>query len=220
MTITLPNGFTKEFTLKVRNKMVAPTVTDSDVASSHVIELLDTDVKSLKLTYPNGVTYKDIKCEYDPEIVSVSYTDTTVTITPKNIGSTEFKIILDDGYERIEEVYTLRVEHNKSLIVWAAKNVEIFVAKIIGHTTLFVVLAVLSMNMFKYIEIDNVFKRFFFYTMTALPIGAITEFVQHFMPSRHGKVEDVLIDMAAFYIGTAIVLTVRFVTLCVRKIAK
>ena len=218
--ITLPNGFTKEFTLKVRNKIAAPTVSDSDIAQSHVIELLDTDVKSLKLTYPSGVTYKEIKCEYDPEIVSVVYTPTTITITPKNVGSTEFKIVIDDGYEHIEDVYTLRVEHNKSLVVWAAKNVEIFVAKILGHSTLFVVLAILSMNMFKYIEINNPLKRFILYTMTALPIGVITEFVQHYMPTRHGKVEDVLIDMAAFFIGTAIVLSVRFVSLCVRKIAK
>ena len=79
-------------------------------------------------------------------------------------------------------------------------------SKVIGHIGLFACLAVISMYMFRYVYIVNPWARFATYVMTALPIGVITEIAQTFIPGRYGRVQDVLIDMTGFFIGTLFVL--------------
>ena len=208
-TLTLPSGDSMDISLIVRNKIELPTATESEVASTHVISMLDSESRAVKLTFPGDVTYKTINLEYDPEVLSASYSSQILTVTPIKPGSSYLKLSINDGYERIEDVYTVNIERDTSLIGWVNRNLEIFVAKLLGHAILFAALAFLSMNMFRYIDIKNVYLRLSLYTATALPIAALTELVQHFIPARSGRFVDVLIDMLAFYVGTALVIALR-----------
>ena len=67
---------------------------------------------------------------------------------------------------------------------------------------LFAALACISMYLFKHLKIEGRGKRFLLYTLTALPVGIITELIQVFIPGRNPGVTDVLIDMLGFYLMT------------------
>ncbi len=209
-TLTLPGGESKEVQINVKNKIALPTVSDEAVATSHVIKLLDTDVKTFKLNFPSDVTYDTIGYEFDGEMITIASAQRSFTVTPKKHGTTTFKLVIDDGHERYEEVYTVQISKNKSLIAVIDKNVDVLVPKGMGHVNIFALLAVFAMNMFRFIEIKNRYLRLGTYTLTALPIATITEIAQLFIPNRTGRFSDVLLDMLGFYVGTALVLVITY----------
>ena len=210
VTITLPGGFSKTFTVKVRNGISVPYVTDETVKESHHIKMLDTDVITYNVKYSTSpITYERMKFEYDKEMVKITSSGRSFTITPKEHGTTTFKLIIDDGYTRVEDTYTLEIEENKDLLAIIWKDVSLYVSKVIGHIGLFACLAVISMYMFRYVYIVDPMARFAAYVMTALPIGVITEVAQRFIPGRYGRVQDVLIDMSGFFLGTLFVLVLN-----------
>ena len=210
VTVTLPSGFSKTFTVKVRNGIAVPSVTDETVKESHHIKMLDTDVITYNVKYSTSpITYEDMKFDYDKDMVKITSSGRSFTITPKEHGTTTFKLIIDDGYTKVEDTYTLEIEENKDFLSIIWKDVSLYVSKVIGHIGLFGCLAVISMYMFRYVYIVNPWARFAAYVMTALPIAAITEFAQTFIPGRYGKVQDVLIDMSGFFLGTLFVLVLN-----------
>ena len=73
----------------------------------------------------------------------------------------------------------------------------------------FAVLAFVSMNLFKYVTVENKLKRFLLYSLTSLSVATLTELIQLLMPSRNAGVGDVLVDMLGFYFGTLAVLVFR-----------
>ena len=115
---------------------------------------------------------------------------------------------------------TVEIEKNNDIIAVIWKNVSVFVSKVLGHITLFACLAVLAMNMFRFVYILNPVKRFIAYLFAALPYAAITEYAQTFIPGRSGRVQDVLIDMVGFLLGTLVVLIARSVSGGVTSVAK
>ncbi|MBQ7344168.1 MAG: VanZ family protein [Clostridia bacterium] len=210
VTITLPNGFSKTFTIKVRNGISVPYVTDEAVKESHYIKMLDTDVMTYNVKYTTSpITYEKMKFEYDESMVKITSSGRSFTITPKNHGTTTFKLVIDDGYTRVEDTYTLEIEENKDILAIIWKDVSLYVSKVIGHIGLFATLAIVSMYMFRYVYIVDPAARFAAYVMTALPIAAITEIAQTFIPGRYGKIQDVLIDMAGFFLGTLFVIVLN-----------
>ena len=216
VTITLPNGFSKTFTIKVRNNISIPYVTDESVRETHQIKILDTDVMTYNVKFSSSsVTYDHLNFEYDKKMVEITSSGRSFTITPKSHGPTTFKLIIDDGYTRVEDTYTIEIEENKDIIAIIWKDVSLYVSKVLGHVALFALLALFSLNMFRFIYVLNPVARFALYSITALPIGIITEFVQLYIPGRTGRVQDVLIDMTGFYIGTVGVL---FLTGCYKRI--
>ena len=220
VTYTLPNGFSKTITIKIRNELVLPTVTDKAVSDSHVINMLDTDVRTVNVTFPSSAPYKKITLEYDEDMMSISKSGLSFVITPKKHGTSTLKIVVDDGFSRVEDVYTVEIEKNNDIIAVIWKNVSVFVSKVLGHITLFACLAVLAMNMFRFVYILNPVKRFIAYLFAALPYAAITEYAQTFIPGRSGRVQDVLIDMVGFLLGTLVVLIARSVSGGVTSVAK
>lgn len=220
VTVTLPGGFSKTFFVKIEkidasiaNKV--PQLADTDVQKSHHIDLVDTDVKTFMFDLKEDLTKKNIKYEYDSDIMELTSNSEGFTITAKKAGTATLKIIIDDGVSRAEESYTVEIKEDRSFINVFAQNIKKFVSKVLGHGLMFFVLAIFAMNMFKYCEVENPIIRFSLYTLTGLPVGAITEYIQTFIPGRTGRVLDVIIDMTGFYIGTLIVVLVRA---CIRGI--
>ena len=215
LTFTLPNGFEYKCVLKVRNYMQLPTLSDETVNSTHLINMLDTDTRTFKMTFSNKVTYDTVKFEYDTSMISVKHDKGSFTITGKKHGTTTLKIVLDDGIDRIEEVYTVELEENKEVIAMFLKNLSIFVAKVLGHMTLFAALGFLSMNMFRYFgAIYRTVDRVIIFILTGLPSAVITEVIQLYMPGRSGRWQDVLVDMCGFFLGTLVFALLR----CIYKL--
>ena len=209
VTITAPNGFSRTVLVKVRNIIKTPVLVDAEIEESRYIKLLDTDTKRFTYTIEKGTTYESAKFEYDEDIIQVSAESRAFKITAKKAGTTTLKLIMDDGYTRIEETYTVEVVKDSNIIKGLAKNARNFVGKVLGHCFAFMLLAFAAMNMFKYFDIENPAARFSLYSLTGLPIAAITEFIQFFMPARDCRVLDIFIDMTGFYLGTLIVVLIR-----------
>ncbi len=207
VTVTLPNGFSKTFTIQVRNILSLPTLKDEELAKTHHISILNSEKPRYYYTFPENVTAKSIKAtRYDETLVTITATDTYFSITPKKTGQTDFSLLVSDGYEEFWMHFTLDIKEDTSLSFFIIDNVGKIVSKYIGHLTLFVVLSWFALNMFRYIETKNRVMRFIRYTLCALPIAAVTEYWQTFIPQRTGAVEDVLVDMGSYYLGTLIAL--------------
>ena len=203
LTFTLPNGFEYKCVVNVQNIVKLPTLNDAEANDTHVIKMLDTDVKTFKLNYPGDVTYKSATYEYDSSLIKISYDEGSFTVTGRKPGTTTVKIVIDDGNTRLEDEYTVVLEENKEVAVLILNNLSKFVAKILGHMTLFAALGFLSLNMFRFFgSIYRGIDRFVVYLLTGIPSAALTEFVQLYMPGRSGRLEDVLIDMLGFFLGS------------------
>ncbi|MBQ7344173.1 MAG: VanZ family protein [Clostridia bacterium] len=209
VTVTLPNGYSKTFTVKVRNVISAPTLTDEDVSASRHVTVLDTDVRTVNFAFSEGVTYTTIEYEYDENVIKVIPSSKSFRIVPIREGVTELRLVVDDGITRAEESLTVEVKKNTSLRVALAKSVPYWLPKIVGHGGLFMILAFFAMLMFYHLDVDSSFARFLLYTLSGLSVAFISEFAQMFMPSRSASMIDVLIDMSGFLVGTLLVLLSR-----------
>lgn len=209
VTITLPNGFSKTFLIKVRNIMSAPIFEDVSFQQNHYITMLDTETKTLRFNFERGVTYTTIKYEFDKEVIKVEPESNSFTITPKKDGVTTIKLILDDGVSIVEESYTVEIKNDTSIQATLLADINYWLPKFFGHGGLFVILALFSMFMFNYVEIDNIFARFGLYMLSGLSVALISEFIQIFIPLRTGSVGDVAIDMCGFIFGTLFALLCR-----------
>ena len=219
LTFTLPNGFKYKCVLKVRNYMELPEINNETVNDTHVISMLDTDSKTFKMSYPDDVTYERVSFEYDSSMIGIKYDKGSFTVSGKKHGTTTFKLVLDDGIDKLERVYTVELEENKDVIALLVKNLSNFVTKVLGHMMLFVVLGFLSMNMIRYFDsIYRTVDRVLIFILAGLPSAVITEVIQLYMPGRSGRWQDVLIDMGGFFIGALVFIPFRAV--CIKYAAK
>ena len=217
LTVSLPGGFTKTVLIKVRNVISAPVFTDSELQQNRLITINNSNALGVKYSLETGVTYETVQYEYDEDVVSITAGYRSFTLTPKKNGTTTVKMIIDDGITRVEESFTVEVQKDVSLSTLISENLDVFVSKVLGHGSVFFVLAFFAMNMFKYFGIESKLVRFPLYTLTGLSVAALSEYIQTHIPTRSGRVQDVLIDMAAFYVGTLVVVALRKMLNLVRR---
>ena len=83
VTITLPNGFSTTFLIRVRNVMSAPVFEDVSFQQNRYITMLDTETKTLRFDFEKGVTYTTIKYEFDEEVIKIEPESKSLTIIPQ-----------------------------------------------------------------------------------------------------------------------------------------
>lgn len=209
LTFTLPNGFSRSASITVENVMALPEVADQSLIVDGHIKITNGDTLVVQLEYPGGVTFTEAEYECNNECASVTAGWKSFTVTANKLGTTTVTLILDDGMQRIEKTYVVEVVEGAVLEQRVLDAIDQFVAKFLGHTIFFAILAIFSMNMFRFVEIKNWLVRFVLYVMTALPWAALTEIIQKYMPGRYARVQDVIIDMCGFMIGTVIIVLIR-----------
>ena len=217
MTVTLPSGYSRTVRFVIENEMSLPILKDSSVNETHVIDILDTEVKTFYFDYDGNVSFDDITFESDSEIIRVSNDKRSFTVKAREVGTARVKLILDDEYTRLEDEFTVNVERDMRIMSLISKNVSTFVTKIMGHLTLFALLGLFAMNWFKFVRTDGMLKRVLISPLMALPVAVITEAVQYFIPGRIAKVRDVLIDMTGFYIGVVIIILYRLIVSLIKR---
>ena len=208
LTMTLPNGFSKSLTVHVRNNMSLPTLVESANIDGKVITVGDKESTTIKFKYPSGVTFYDAQFEYDSEMITVKDLWRGFSIKPHARGETELKVIFDDGYQRLEDTYTVKVVKDTTSDTYIRTMISDFVSKVMGHTALFAILAVFTINLFRYVNIPDRRIKLLVYLSSVFPTAIITEVIQIFQPNRHPRVKDVFIDFLGFLIGTAITVAV------------
>lgn len=209
LTVTLPGGYKKTVYPKIRNVVSAPILQDEEAERAHVIETLVSEYKTVSFYFDKDVGYDTVEYEFDEEMMRLSSSVRSFTIKPKKSGTTTIRMIIDDGYTRVCKEYTVNIGRNLNPIYLISKNVSNFVSKVLGHMSAFAILAFVSMNMFKYVSVENKLKRFVLYSLTALCVAVLTELIQMLDPDRTAGVLDVLIDMLGFYLGTVAVMLYR-----------
>lgn len=209
MTVTLPSGYSATVGFGIENKLLLPTLRDETVRETHVINLLTTDYKTFNFDFDGVVGYDTVTFEYDTEMMWFGNSTRTFTIHPKTRGTTTLKIIIDDGYRRLEDTYTVNIREDIRPLAYFSEHVSSFVTKVLGHTAMFAALALFVLNMFRYFTFDVRIKRDILYCLCALPPAVITEVLQLFIPGRDGNVADIFIDMFGYLLGTAIILGAR-----------
>ena len=202
LTLTLPSGFSKTVYPKIRNTVSRPILSDSELERTHEITFYNSEYKTVSFYFEGKVTYSDVIYEYDEDMMRFASTPRSFTMKPKKHGTTTVRLIIDDGYTCVIEQYTVHIKPNLNPLFLISHNVSNFVAKVLGHTALFGSLAIFSMNLFKYVVIEDKRRRFILYSLTALSVAVITEIIQLFIPDRTAGVSDILIDMLGFYLGT------------------
>ena len=219
LTVTLPSGFAKTFTVKVKNVLALPKISDQNEHGE--LAMKHTDVKTVQLRFPEGVTYTNVSFLYDKTLLSITRKDRTVTLTPKGIGKCTVTMVIDDGDEQLSEAFTVSVRRDYNVLALIAKSGFRFVAKFMGHLSLFAVLALFSLNLFRFVTERRRIWRFCLYSLTALPLALLTELIQLCIPNRTFALCDVGIDMLGFYLGTLFIVSlVALVRLLVRRIRK
>ena len=80
----------------------------------HIITLRDTEVKAYSFYFADEVGYDKVTYEYDAEMLHLYSTDRSFTVDPRagKTGVTEIKLIIDDGYTRVEDVYTVEIKED------------------------------------------------------------------------------------------------------------
>ena len=210
ITVTLPGGYSKTVYPKIRNTVLRPILKDEEEESTHEIYLLVSEYKTVNFYFDGAVGYDTVEYEFDEEMMRLGSSARSFTIKPKKTGTTTLTLTIDDGCTRVSEEYTVHIGINLNPIYLISSNVSNFVSKVLGHMSAFVVLAFASMNLFKYVTVENKFKRFLLYSLTSLSVGSLTEIIQLFLPNRNGGVTDVILDMLGFYLGTLLIILYRY----------
>ena len=213
MTVTLPSGYSVKIGFGIENKLLLPTIRDETVRETHVIEILTTDYKTFNFDFDGEVGYDTVTYEYDDEMLWFGNSTRTFTINPKTKGTTTLKLVIDDGYRRLEDTYTINIREDIRPLAYFSQHVASFVTKVLGHTAMFAVLALFSLNMFRYFAFDSKLKRYVLYCVCALPPAVLTELLQLFIPGRNGNVADVFVDMFGYLLGTGVILGLRCIYL-------
>lgn len=212
MTVTLPDGTSKTFLLKIQNIISAPIIDNEEIQNTGNLTISSSGYTIVNYSFEKGATYKTMQLEYDKDIISVSSGSGRLIIKPKGEGVTTVKMILDDGTERVETSFTVEVKMNNtiaSLRMLLINNASKWVPKVLGHGALFVLLSFSAMLMFYYIEINNTYARVGLYLLSGFSVAFITEFIQLFIPKRTGSFADILIDMGGFLVGTGLICALR-----------
>ena len=204
--VVLANGFSKTFSIKVRNVMSAPSLNNKTFQETRHITMMDTENKYIGFSFKSGVTYTTAKYEYDKDMIQIRPGTQSFTIVPKKAGTTTIKMIVDDGFSRYEESYTVEITRNPSVRAQLISKIDFWFPKICGHFGMFCILAFFAMYMFRYIGIQNKLMVVFSYLFSGLWVAFASEFVQYFLPTRSERLADVGIDMSGFLLGTLLAL--------------
>ena len=211
LTFTLPNGFSRALSVRVRNVMALPTLSGNVDIKDHEITIIDSEVSTkIDLKYAKGVTFTDPEIIVVGDAAKVSTGWKTLNITPVKTGEMTLTLVWDDGYDVITDTYMVKVIKNPKVAERIAEKIEFFVSKILGHSMAFAILAVFTVNMFKFIRIDNKALEALIYFASVLPAAVLTEVIQSFMPHRFAKFTDVLIDTCGFLFGTIVCTLVMY----------
>ena len=218
MTFTLPNGFSRTLDVHVRNVIAEPELKSSAKIEGNRITVVNSDEPvKVNFVYPKGVTLTDPIIEYDGDAAKIKDLSQGFSVTPKKVGEVTLRVVWDDGYERLEQSYTVEVVKNTSLAYHIKNGIGLYVSKILGHSAFFVCLAFFALNMFKYLDIENKALKIALYIASSFPTAILTEVIQMFQPARYARFSDVMIDVGAFLVGTVIW---RFVAAGKRKMSE
>ena len=209
ITITLPNGFKKEYPISVRNHINLPSFSCSTMDSNGVIEVPVRGKAEIKYQFPilpdDEYQYKIIGAKSNGKVNVAALGSDAFVIIAKELGDTTITLYMDDGFSpRVEKTFDVRVVKNPNVLIQREFNFTKFVAKILGHMGLFVIEALIAFWALHTMHFKKHWLEGIIFIVIGLLVGFTSEFIQLFMPKRSGAIKDVGIDMLGYMIGFGI----------------
>ena len=205
LTITLENGFQKEYNILVRNHLVEPKISNLKYNEEGKGILVTESNNAILIKFDKDVKYQEWSYELitDLEKVATEQQKDKLIISSMNTGSAKLKIIVDDGFEepiiKVIDLIIIQNPHGKSRI---SKVFGLILGKFAGHFSFFILQAILAFWMMYYYKGKKQWLNVIIFLSFGLFIASLTEFIQLFIPGRSGKIMDVLLDMAGYLLGT------------------
>lgn len=203
----------KSVTFKVSNKILIDdkntfTISGKNVAydkETNTYSLINGASGKIKVNFLEESTYNVVtyKCSNN-NILTVGKDG---TITPIKKGKVQITITCDDGMQEKRE-FIINLEVKPEPVI---KNLSQFfykVRKSLGHFGAFLVLGIFST--FTFLLYFRKWKWLFSVPLNialGFGLGALTEYIQTFIPGRAGRMADVMIDFSGF-MCSAVVLTI------------
>lgn len=134
ITITLPNGFKKEYPISVRNHINLPSFSCSTMDSNGVIEVPVRGKTEIKYQFPilpdDEYQYKIIGAKSNGKVNVAALGSDAFVIIAKELGDTTITLYMDDGFSpRAEKTFDVRVVKNPNVLIQREFNFTQFVAK-------------------------------------------------------------------------------------------
>lgn len=202
------SGLTKEIKVCIRNyidfKSDAYTITGVDVSfENDIFTIVNGKSARIKINFKDNSTYRLVQyyCS-DDDILEVGNDG---VITPKKAGKATINCVIDDG---LSERISIDIEISVLRQNYINKTTDLFlkIRKALGHFGAFMVLGIFST--LSWFLIFNK-KRIYFSIPISIIVGyliaVLTEFIQYFVPGRHGNYADVLLDFYGFILTTSII---------------
>ena len=202
ITIRLPNGFEKRIEVYVYDEIKFPEVTPVNKQNAQgMYECKKGESVVFNYQFEKGMTYTTLQFEYDNTMVTLQRGNNTFSIKGKSVGTTQVKMILDNGVERYEKVFSIKVLPNYGISALENVDMGLVVGKGIGHFALFMVLAFFAVYMSIYMDFKEPLPLFAFLLLCGLGVALLTEGIQFFFPLRMPSMGDIIVDMGGFLFG-------------------
>ncbi|MBQ3001153.1 MAG: VanZ family protein [Bacilli bacterium] len=209
VTITLPNGFKKEYPVSVRNHINLPSFSCSTMNSDGVIEVPVRGKTEIRYQFPelsdDEYQYKKVGAKSNGKVNVAALGSNAFVITANELGETTITLYMDDGFSpRAEKTFKVRIVKNPNVLIQREFDFTKFVAKILGHMGLFMIEALIAFWALHTMHFKRHWLEGIIFIVIGLLVGFISEFIQLFMPKRNGAIKDVGIDMLGYMIGFGI----------------
>lgn len=202
-TVTLPNGFTKDYSIVIRNKLGIPKIGGLPVNENNEIIIKQEVYDCIYFNYDEDISYTEFSYTIDDGITH-QYTELKngISLYSNKVGNYNLVVTIDDGIEEpIILKYVIKVVENNRSLSTILSQFSRFLAKVLGHMSFFVVEAILAFFMMYYYKGKNKILNLIIYIFIGLFLASLTEFIQLFIPGRSCQFKDVLIDMGGYCIG-------------------
>lgn len=199
ITITLENGITFLLPILVKHHLALP-----------VIDSLKNDTLSVTNEISKLIQYQaqsdvPIQFHFDASYLDITEaTDSSFYILPKTVGTTFFKIILDDGMEHLEKEYKVIIEKNTFSKKAIIHRVAVFINKYIGHWNLFFIEAIFAFWVLVSFQSKHKIINGILFTSIGSSLAFLTELIQYYMPNRNGCIEDALFDIGCYFLSAGV----------------
>ena len=216
LTISLKNGYSKTYSLNVRNKVLKPNVSSELFNENNELVVKLEMTGYVYISFPSSASFTEYTYKLDNMVaVSESVETGQIAIYGRAVGTYNLEILVDEGTEEpIVLKYVIKVIENENAYQTINKGFSKFLAKILGHMAFFVLQGILAILMIKYHKSKQKLLNYMVVAFSGILTAWTSEFIQFFIPGRFCSIDDVMIDLTGYLIGICIGLIFYIFMLC------
>ena len=222
ITVSLKNGYSKTYQVKIRDRVVPPIVSSPAMNEQGEIVVKLEMSTTVSISFPGHASFKEYTYFLDPVVSNVELNEENkIYIEGTKIGTYNLTIYVNHDIEApITVTYKIHVVPNENSLSQISQEFSHFLAKILGHMSFFVLQGILGILMISFYKSKNKWLNWLVILLVGLLAAWTSEFIQFFIPGRYCSIEDVTLDMFGYFVGLLIGLVIRFIFRTIKKLHK